>query len=86
MLSLPQVYSNVSIWLSPLAANNHLNSDSWLHVEVGFNRATCIYIYAHINYEQKGKANWKKGKAVLPKMVTMQKTGFMVNVQLNTHS
>lgn len=69
--------------LNPLAANNQLNNDSWLHVEVGFNRATCMVI---LSVDKEGKANWKKRKTVLPKMVTMQKTGFTVSVQLNTHS
>lgn len=38
-------------------------------------------------YEQrrKGKLGWRggKGKAVLPKMMTMQTVGFTVNIQLN---
>lgn len=50
--------------LNPLAANNQLNNDSWLHVEVGFNRATCMVI---LSVDKEGKANWKKRKSCSPK-------------------
>lgn len=62
MLSFPQVCSDVSIWLSPFAANNQLSSDSWLRMEV-----VLTGLYASMTIFSLNKKERQKKEKLSPK-------------------